>query len=312
MYLNTQDWPTIYKLSLEDPLAKPATDTSAKSVYEARCQACHGVNGVRSGSGPPPLAAIGKHLPLDSFRLSVRNGRGKMPAFGDLDDAAVKELFDYLGTLEAPAETPGKVPPNTNSNLGPVVASGGAPGGLKVRQANTGQYTPLGGPPYPVGSQTPRVRYYTDWGLYPNQPYIVGPPWSSVVAYDLNSGTIKWKVPLGQDAVAEAEGARDTGAFMAEHHGMIVTSTGLIFIAASDGKIRALDEGTGKVLWSATLPAGSEGIPAMYEANGRQYLVVPASSNINSGGGHAVIARAPQTAPLDLAKGYVAFALPAK
>ena len=23
MYLNTQDWPTIYKLSLEDPLAKP-------------------------------------------------------------------------------------------------------------------------------------------------------------------------------------------------------------------------------------------------------------------------------------------------
>ena len=65
---------------------------------------------------------------------------------------------------------------------------------------------------------------------------------------------------------AEAEGARDTGAFMAEHHGMIVTSTGLIFIAASDGKIRALDEGTGKVLWTATLPAGSEGIPAMYMA----------------------------------------------
>ena len=166
-----------------------------------------------------------------------------------------------------------------------MVASGGAPGGLTVREVNADKYTPLGGPPYPPGSQTPRVRYYTDWGLYPNQPYIVGPPWSSVVAYDLNAGTIKWKVPLGQDAVAEAEGARDTGAFMAEHHGMIVTSTGLIFIAASDGKIRALDEDTGKVLWSATLPAGSEGIPAMYEANGRQYLVVPASSNINSGVG---------------------------
>lgn len=166
---------------------------------------------------------------------------------------------------------------------GPVVATGGAPGGRKVRQGNADQYTPLGGPSYPPGSQTPRVRYYTDWGLYPNQPYIIGPPWSQVVAYDLNSGTIKWKVPLGQDAEAEAEGARDTGAFMAEHHGMIVTSTGLIFIAASDGKIRALDEDTGKVLWTATLPAGSEGIPAMYEAGGRQYLVVPASSNINSG-----------------------------
>ena len=30
MYLNTQDWPTIYKLSLEDPLGKPATEYRRK------------------------------------------------------------------------------------------------------------------------------------------------------------------------------------------------------------------------------------------------------------------------------------------
>jgi quinoprotein glucose dehydrogenase len=47
----------------------------------------------------------------------------------------------------------------------------------------------------------------------------------------LNSGTIKWKVPLGEDAQAAAEGAKDTGIFMAEHHGIIVTSTGLLFVA---------------------------------------------------------------------------------
>ena len=99
---------------------------------------------------------------------------------------------------------------------------------------------------------------------------------------------------------------------MAEHHGMIVTSTGLIFIAASDGKIRALDEETGKVLWSAELPADSEGIPAMYEVSGRQYLVVPASSNINSGGGHPGSRGAPQAMRSTLPKGYVAFALPEK
>ena len=100
---------------------------------------------------------------------------------------------------------------------------------------------------------------------------------------------------------------------MAEHHGMIVTSTGLIFIAASDGKVRALDEDTGKVLWTATLPAGSEGMPAMYEVNRRQYLVVPASSKINSGGGHAgsgAAAAAPALGPEDPPTGYVAFALP--
>jgi quinoprotein glucose dehydrogenase len=312
MYLNTQDWPTIYKLSLEDPLGKRVTSTSAKAVYGARCQACHGVNGVRTGSGPPALAAIDKRLTFDSFRVSVRNGRGKMPAFRDLDDDAVQQLFAYLAALKPPAGTAEGAPAKTVPTRGPVVASGGAPGGLTVRQVSAGQYTPLGGPPYPSGSQTPRDRYYTDWGLYPNQPYIIGPPWSSVVAYDLNTGTIKWKVPLGQDAQAEAEGARDTGAFMAEHHGMIVTSTGLIFIAASDGKIRALDEDTGKVLWTATLPAGSEGIPAMYKAKGRQYLIVPASSNVNSGGGHAGSGGTPRSKPSDHPKGYVAFALPKK
>ena len=165
---------------------------------------------------------------------------------------------------------------------------------------------PLGGPPYPEGS-TPRVRYYTHWGLYPDQPYIISPPWSSVVAYDLNSGTIKWKVPFGQDAKAAEEGARDTGAFMAEHHGMIVTSTGLIFVAASDGKLRAYDEETGKMLWTVTLPAASEGIPAMYEVNGRQYLVVPASSNPNTAGR----GRMAGTAPGQI-RGYIAFALPEK
>ena len=249
-----------------------------------------------------PLAAIGKRLPFDSFRISVRNGRGKMPAFRDLDDNEVEQLFEYLDRLEAPAGAGEKAPAKKAAARGPVVASGGAPGGLIVRRGNAGQYTPLGGPDYPAGSQTPRVRYYTDWGLYPNQPYIIGPPWSQVVAYDLNAGTIKWKVPLGQDAVAAAQGAKDTGAFMAEHHGMIVTSTGLIFIAASDGKIRALDEETGKVLWTATLPAGAEGIPAMYEAGGRQYLVVSASSNVNSGGGHPGKQRHSAGCALDLAE----------
>jgi quinoprotein glucose dehydrogenase len=308
MYLNTQDWPTVYKLTLEDPLGKRTADTGAKAVYETRCQACHGVNGVRSGSGPPALAQIGKRLTYDAFRLTVHSGRGEMPAFTDLDDTAARQLFKYLGSLE-PADATEGVSALSATTRGPIVASGGAPGGLQVRQGNANHYTPLGGPPYPPGSHTPRDRYYTNWGLYPDQPYVISPPWSSVVAYDLNAGTIKWNVPLGQDAEVAAEGAHDTGAFMAEHHGMIVTATGLIFIAASDGKIRALDEDTGRVLWSATLPAGSEGIPAMYEVGGRQYLVVSASSMINSGGGHP--GRGGKTAVRpDLPKGYVAFALP--
>ena len=87
---------------------------------------------------------------------------------------------------------------------------------------------------------------------------------------------------------------------------MIVTATGLIFLAASDGTLRAYDEETGKTLWTVTLPSSSEGIPAMYDVNGRQYLVVSASSNPTTAGGRTAGTASGQM------KGYIAFALPEK
>lgn len=62
-----------------------------------------------------------------------------------------------------------------------------------------------------------------------------------------------------------------------------MTSTGLLFVNTKDGKIRAFDADNGKVLWSAPLPAGTEGLPAMYEVHGWQYLVVPAAAPQASG-----------------------------
>jgi quinoprotein glucose dehydrogenase len=313
VYLTTQDWPTIYKLSLEDPLAARAATRSVgataahqgRTIYERRCQTCHGPNGEGSGGGISPLVGPGR-LPFDAFRQAVLIGRGEMPAFADLDAAAVDALYAFLGSAtgsnrgeNAPDDAP-------RTTAGPVVASGGAPGGLEIPIAGA-RYSPLGGPPYPDGVEAPRNRYYTDWGLYPDQPYVIAPPWSAIVAFDLNRGTIKWRVPLGEDAKAAAEGAKNSGVFMAERHGMIVTSTGLIFVATTDGKVRAHDEDTGKVLWTATLPAGSEGLPAMYEVSGRQYLVVPASSRINLGGGHPSAGAAEPAAGT---RSYVTFALP--
>ena len=304
VFLTTQDWPTIYKLSLEDPLAaRPAS--GGRAVYETRCLACHTLDGVGSAVGPPPLGGIDARLEFGAFRQVVLAGRAEMPAFPDLAGSSLDELFAFLssasGTGRRSAGTAAR-------STGPIVASGGAPGGLEI-PAVRGRYSPLGGPDYPEGVKAPPNRYYTDWGLYPNQPYVIGPPWSAIVAYDLNRGTIKWRVPLGEDARATAEGAKNAGVFMAEHHGLVVTSTGLLFVATTDGKVRAHDEETGEVLWTATLPAGSEGMPAMYEVGGRQFLVVPASSRINSGGGH------PSATPAvndvrPLQSSYVAFALP--
>jgi quinoprotein glucose dehydrogenase len=193
VYLTTQDWPTIYKLSLDDPLAARATRSAAaiadqgRTIYERRCQTCHGVNGESSG-GIPALVGPGR-LPFDEFRQTVLIGRGEMPAFADLDVAALDALYAFLGSATGTSRDANALDVAPRTTVGPIVASGGAPGGLEIPVVRA-RYSPLGGPPYPAGVDAPPNRYYTDWGLYPDQPYVIGPPWSAIVAFDLNRGTI--------------------------------------------------------------------------------------------------------------------------
>jgi quinoprotein glucose dehydrogenase len=44
---------------------------------------------------------------------------------------------------------------------------------------------------------------------------------------------------------------------------------------SSDRTFRARDADTGEVLWQYALPAASEGVPAVYAVDGRQYVAVP-------------------------------------
>ena len=111
----------------------------------------------------------------------------------------------------------------------------------------------------------------------------LGPPWSEMTAYDLNTGEIKWRVPHGTVAgPAEAGIPSDSGSHM-PRGGPLVTAGGLVFVAtASDRTLRAYDRDTGKVVWTTELPTGSEGVPASYAVNGRQYLAFPVSAGTGS------------------------------
>jgi outer membrane protein assembly factor BamB len=198
-----------------------------------------------------------------------------MPPFNDLSQTEVDSVLAFLGDPSA-ASTPGGrgAGPGTPQTLvgGPIVASGGAPGGRLVPPGRAGGMI---GPAYPPGVEVPEVRMYSGYGM---NGTIVKPPYSTLTAYDLNSGTIKWQVPAGgDDPKAAAEGAKDTG-FISQRTGIITTSAGLLFHAGGDSKLRIYDADTGRVLWTGTLPTGSRGIPAMYEVRGRQYLVVSATS----------------------------------
>jgi glucose dehydrogenase len=105
----------------------------------------------------------------------------------------------------------------------------------------------------------------------------IAPPWTSMTAYDLNTGAVKWKIPLGEVPELAAKGIADTGSHFPKV-GPVVTAGGLIFTGTRDRKIRAFDVDTGKVLWTAEVDAGVEGIPAVYEVNGKEYLVYCAAA----------------------------------
>ena len=60
--------------------------------------------------------------------------------------------------------------------------------------------------------------------------------------------------------------------------GPVVTASGLVFIGATvyDNKFHAFDARTGRLLWETTLPAAGNATPAVYEVDGKEYVVIGA------------------------------------
>jgi quinoprotein glucose dehydrogenase len=325
VYVMTQDFPSFYKLSETMPNLGPPRGAAGaaggpggpgQAMFAQTCQACHSTEAppVAASGSPaaaagtavgPSLANLGARMAYEDFKQIVNVGRGHMPAFPQIDDDAMRGLYGHLSGNAGTANSGAAKPTG-----GPVVASGGAPGGSEMRRP--AGFRPGAAVPYPEGVEAPSKRFYTGYGL--SYPFILSPPWSSLVAYDLNTGAIKWRVPLGEDRDAVAEGAKGTGLPRgSQRMGMVVTSAGLVFATARDGKVRAFDADTGATIWTFDLPHGAEGIPSMYAVDGRQYLVVSSTTTLvwgrkALGGTEPWVKKDASTPP----GGYVVFALPEK
>jgi quinoprotein glucose dehydrogenase len=159
------------------------------------------------------------------------------------------------------------------------------------------------------GGALPRTQFTAQSGapygmsrgplLLPSGVPCTPPPWGTLVGIDLDSGSLRWEVPLGSiPALAQQKDAAQWGSI--HLGGPIVTAGGLAFIgAAMDDYLRAFDIETGAELWKGGLPAGAQATPMTYRGpkSGRQIVVVAA-------GGHAGLGTT-------LGDYVVAFALPA-
>ena len=104
----------------------------------------------------------------------------------------------------------------------------------------------------------------------------IKPPWGTLTAINLNNGKIIWQVPLGYFEELKKSGVADTGT--ANFGGPTATLGGLVFVGGTlDKLIRAFDSETGNELWSHKLPFIGSAPPTVYEVNGEQYIVIPAT-----------------------------------
>ena len=228
-----------------------------------------------------------------------------MPAFASaISDHDISLIISYLADPKTGGRYllpyhPGRSEAPASGQLGgDVVGWGGAPAGQAAFRAidKKGTFGVWYEYPYPKGFKVPEQRYYTDYNLESN---VIAPPWNEFTAYDLNKGMIKWQVSIGT-----SPGLLD------KQIGPVVTASGVVFYPTMDGKIRAYDANTGKILWTGDLPAGGYGIPAMYEWNGREYLVICATTPMEKPGVQPSTAPSGSAAAAEGEPAYVAFALP--
>jgi quinoprotein glucose dehydrogenase len=127
-----------------------------------------------------------------------------------------------------------------------------------------------------LSSNVGNVRFHDKGGRSCN-----GGMQGQLVAVNLGSGAIEWRVPLGNLEDEYGAGAKDMGA--ASIGPTLVTGGGLVFAAASDDRFYAYDSRRGRLLWQIKMPASSDAGPMTYIGkDGRQYVVIAAGGPGNA------------------------------
>ncbi len=143
---------------------------SDKSLYGSTCASCHGDDRKGTSAGPS-LIGVGDRKPKDQIAQIIREGTGRMSAFGGMyDNATINDPVNFLIT-------------------GKDIAATAATNPFYLKYRNVG------------------FDIFLDDEGYPG----IKPPWGTLNAIDLNSGAIRWKIPFGEYPKLAAQGIKGTG-----------------------------------------------------------------------------------------------------
>ncbi len=236
IYINANEMAWV--LTMVDKPISPRKENFRQAgirLYSQNCMTCHGPDMKGSGNFPS-LDTIGREYNPSTLAGLLSTGRRMMPSFNHLKDVEKTAIVNMLLGIDSENEKP--FPAQVVDSF------------LSLPYGITGYNKFMSKDGYPA----------------------IKPPWGTLNAIDLNTGEYVWKRPLGEYPEFKAKGI-ETGT--ENYGGPVVTKGGLLFIgASSDGKLRAFNKKTGKLLWEYQLPAPAFATPSMYVYKGKQYLVV--------------------------------------
>jgi len=237
LYVNSSEMPWLVQMEKYQPQSGGSMAERGQQIFRSACIACHGADlkGNELYGNIPSLLGLKARMQKPQFVELLKKGKGLMPSFSILSENDINALSAYL---------------------------------LETEEAATEEKEEQ---PWPYPYVFKGYNRFKAPDGYP----AIRPPWGQLTAIDLNEGSIKWQIPLGEHPELKEKGLSATGT--ENYGGPVVTEGGLVFIAATmDEKIRAFDKRTGRLLWEAPLPAAGFATPSTYAVDGRQYVVVAA------------------------------------
>lgn len=228
LYVNSND------VAWTGALAENTEENTPRTLYMNQCGVCHGEKMAGSPPAIPSLIGVGQRLSETELAQTIKNGKGRMQGFGNLDDEEISRLIRFVMGGEDRKE-------------------------ISSTEAAT-----------PMKYHFTGYHKFLDPEGYP----AVAPPWGTLNAINLNTGDYVWKIPLGEYPELAGKGMQETGTENYGGPLVTAGGLVFIGATNFDRKFRAFDKSNGNLLWETTLPFAGNATPITYEVKGRQYVLI--------------------------------------